>query len=187
MNIYQSELKDGQMLILERVLDENADLSKDLEMGVTALANAFKNATTNEIQEHFHGPDNIHDYYRELINEYDIAPFRAGKLIWVRAFLQNQPIGWMGLEADFMTENTTYISTIVLDPNYQGRGIGEKMIATITDHWLPKTTEINLIVRSINHHAMNFFAKLGFVPAKDIEHHYIENSQHCLFMRWRKP
>ncbi|MDQ2995066.1 MAG: GNAT family N-acetyltransferase [Pseudomonadota bacterium] len=184
-NTYQITLTDGQTLALERVNDKATDLTQDQNMGVSAFVSAYANASDEEIQEHFTAPEKIRDYYNNLIEDYDIQPFRAGKMVWIRAFLQEKFVGWMGLEANFINKNTTYISTFVLDPMYEGKGIGEKMIASIADHWLPETTELNLIVRNINHKALGFYRRMGFVPATEIEHHYVDNPRHCMFMRLR--
>ncbi len=183
INTFEIVLKNGQTLRLELVGNKNADLSQDHALGVNVFVNAFKDSHEAEIKEHFQSREKIVDYYHHLIQDYDIAPFRAGKLIWIRAFLENQFIGWMGLEPNFRNTNHTYISTFVLDPQFEGDGIGQKMLASITQHWLPETTELNLLVRKINHKALGFFQCFGFTLAEDIVHHYNDNPQHCQFMR----
>lgn len=183
---YQIKLKDGQTLFLERVIDKNADLTHDQDLGVAAFVSAYSETPSEEVHEHFEGSEKIADYYHNLIDECDIQPFRAGKLIWIRAYLEKEFIGWMGLEADFINKNNTYISTFVLDPVCEGKGIGEKMISSIVDHWLPETSELNLVVRKINHKALGFFQRFGFSTATDINHPYVDNPQHCMFMRWRR-
>jgi hypothetical protein len=45
--------------------------------------------------------------------------------------LEKSFLGWMGLEADFINKNNTYISTFVLNPVCEGKGIGEKLIFSI--------------------------------------------------------
>jgi len=184
-NSYQIKLKDGQTLFLERVLDKNADFTQDQDLGVTAFISAYNDTPHEHVHEHFKGAEKIGEYYRNLIDEYDIQPFRSGKLIWIRAYLESKFVGWMGLEANFIEKNNTYISTFVLDPSYEGKGIGEKMISSIVDHWLTETSELNLIVRKINHKALGFYQRLGFTSAEDINHPYLDNSLHCMFMRYR--
>jgi len=181
---YEINLKDGEILRLEPVLDKNADLSQDQALGVSTFVNAFKDNTPEDIEEHFESPDKIADYYQHLISHYDVGPFREGKLLWVRAFLHNNLIGWMGIEPHFRHKNHTYLSTFILDPKFEGKGIGKKMLSSIVEHWLPETTEINLIVRKINHKALEFYQHIGFIPAEDIDHHYNDNPRHCLFLRW---
>lgn len=180
---YSIKLKDDQTLLLEPVLDKNADFTRDQELGIACFVNAYNNTPDEDLEEHFKSSEKIADYYRQLIDECDIEPFRAGKLIWIRAFLENELVGWMGLEADFRGKNETYISTFVVDPICEGKGIGEKMLLSITEHWLPETSELNLVVRKINRKALNFFQHFGFLPALDIDHPYIDNPMHCMFMR----
>lgn len=182
-NTVQINLKNGQTLRLESVVDKNTDLSQDQALGVNVFVNAFKDSHDAEIKEHFQSAEKIADYYHHLIQDYDIGPFREGKLIWIRAFLENKFIGWMGLEPNFRNKNHTYISTFVLDPQVEGKGIGEKMLSSITQHWLPETTELNLLVRKINHKALGFFQRFGFSSADDIDHPYNDNPLHCQFMR----
>jgi len=180
-------LKTSQTLTLEAVIDRNADLTEDQNLGVASFVSAYTDSSAKDIQEHFAGPEKIADYYRNLINECDIEPFRTGKLIWIRAYLENKLVGWMGLETDYRGQHITYISTFILDPASEGKGIGEKMLSSIINHWLPETTELNLVVRKINYKAQNFFKHFGFSPALDILHPYIDNPDHCFFMRWRQP
>lgn len=183
---FDIKLKTGETLSLAPVTDRGADLTEDQNLGVASFVNAYNETSTENIHEHFGKSDAIGHYYRNLIDECDIKPFREGKLIWIRAFLENKLVGWMGLEANYRGENITYISTFVLDPASEGKGIGEKMLSSIIDHWLPETSELNLVVRKINHKAQNFFQHFGFSRAVDIQHPYVDNPLHCLFMRWRK-
>jgi ribosomal protein S18 acetylase RimI-like enzyme len=180
------KLKSGQTLSLLAVKDRNADLTEDQNLGIASFVNAYKDSAAEDIRQHFGGSAAIDQYYHNLINECDIRPFREGKLLWIRAFLETKLVGWMGLEANYRDENMTYISTFVLDPAAEGKGIGEKMLSSIIDHWLPETSELNLIVRKINCKAQSFFEHFGFSPALDIQHPYNDNPLHCLFMRWRK-
>ena len=182
----QLKLKDGRMLSLERLIEKDADLTMDQNLGVAAFVRAYRDTSDEEVKEHFEAPEKISSYYHNLIEECDIQPFREGKLIWIRAFLDEKFVGWMGLEANFTSKNKTYISTFVIDPTCDGKDIGEKMITSIVDHWLPETDEINLVVRKINQKALGFFQRFGFSPAMDIDHPYVDNPLHCMFMRWKK-
>jgi len=56
------------------------------------------------------------------------------------------------------------IQAIYVMPEYQGTGIGKRLLQTALD-WLGSQQEIVLNVASYNHQAINFYRRFGFVPS----------------------
>jgi ribosomal protein S18 acetylase RimI-like enzyme len=56
------------------------------------------------------------------------------------------------------------IQAIYVLPEYQGTGIGKRLLQTAFD-WLGSQQEIVLNVASYNHQAISFYTRFGFVPS----------------------
>jgi ribosomal protein S18 acetylase RimI-like enzyme len=61
------------------------------------------------------------------------------------------------------------IQAIYVLPEYQGTGIGKRLLQTASD-WLGSQQEIVLNVASYNHQAITFYKKFGFVPSGRLAH-----------------
>jgi len=180
---YKYQLPSGEILTLKDIEFSTDDFALDMSLALEAFFQAFKNQAPEILERHF-GPDrNIQAFFSNLITEDDIAPFRAGQLIWVRAFLADQLVGWMTIAPKFISPENSYLSTLVVDPAFQKRGIGKVMIESIATHWLPETKEIDLVVRRINETAITFYLRLGFSWAPEIAHKNQGNPELCAFMK----
>jgi ribosomal protein S18 acetylase RimI-like enzyme len=56
------------------------------------------------------------------------------------------------------------IQAIYVLPEYQGTGIGKRLLQTALD-WLGSQREIVLNVAAYNHQAINFYRRFGFIPS----------------------
>jgi diamine N-acetyltransferase len=56
------------------------------------------------------------------------------------------------------------IQAIYVLPEYQGTGIGKRLLQTALD-WLGSQQEVVLTVASYNQQAINFYSRFGFVPS----------------------
>jgi ribosomal protein S18 acetylase RimI-like enzyme len=61
------------------------------------------------------------------------------------------------------------IQAIYVLPEYQGTGIGKRLLQTACD-WLGSQQEIVLNVASYNHQAITFYRRFGFVPSGKLAH-----------------
>ncbi len=181
---YHHALKDGTSLTLEMVEDLQADLEADVDLGLTAFAGAFGEATDQELETHFGPKRDIRAYYDKLFHEDDIPPFRMGEMIWIRAHIEQRLVGWMTILPNFQNPGAVYVSTLVVDPSYQSLGIGKELILSIPAHWFPECHEIDLVVRRINYQALPFYSHLGFEPAPDIDSPYLGDPTRCQFLRF---
>jgi len=114
-----------------------------------------------------------------LFEKYDVLPLREGKMIWIRAILNNVLAGWMAFLTDFRENHLVFVSTVVVSPEKQGLGIGELLLRSIYQYWVPASRELTLEVRENNSKAIRFYERLGFVIAPEIE-----CSDDCFAMRW---
>lgn len=79
---------------------------------------------------------------------------------WV-AKNSNQVIGFIGVQK---TEADNKIRALYVLPEYQGKGIGRKLIQLGLD-WLDETKQTSLEVVSYNTKAINFYKPLGFIES----------------------
>ena len=177
------ELKNHEKMELQKVEDPSVNLQGDLTLGLDALESAFNEASETELKDHFGESKDMRTFYSKLIEEDDIIPFRQKQITWIRAVLNNNLVGWMTLSPNFRESGTVYVSTLVVSPHKKNLGIGQKLLKSIAENWFPETNELNLVVRKINHRAIRFYKKLGFVEAPDIDSPFVGNPLHCFFMR----
>ncbi|WP_223478407.1 GNAT family N-acetyltransferase [Oricola indica] len=78
---------------------------------------------------------------------------------WV-ACHAGEPVGFISLLGSF-------IGAIFIEPNWQGQGVGRKLIA----HALERKSELSLEVYTRNEQALHFYAALGFeeVSRRDVD------------------
>jgi len=184
---YKVLLKNGEILTLEMVEDAKTDVGPDVRLGLEAFEGAFRGASVSELETHFGSDRDIRGYYQKLIDEDDVVPFQKGEMIWIRAFLNHKLVAWMTLRTEFRGPHIVYVSTLVVDPDYQKLGIGKRLIASIKAHWFPESEEFDLVVRRINYDALSFYERLGFLPAPDIRSDYVGDPTRCMFMRLAGP
>lgn len=174
-------------LTLKELADASisSNVDSDIDLALNAFAKAFSNASDHQLIQNFGSSKDVKAFYRKLLFEDDVVPFKQGKLKWIRAFVQNQLVGFMTLEPDYQGTKSVYVSTLVVDPAFQNKGIGKAMLNSINQTWFPNTPEIILIVRKINEQAIGFYTRLGFTPAPDIRLPYLGPSDNCMWMRWK--
>lgn len=177
------ELKNQETIELQQVEDLSTNLDSDLTLGLDAFEGAFVEVSEAELIENFGESKDIRAYYSNLFEEDDVALFRDGKMTWIRAFLKGDLVGWMTLLPQFREERTVYVSSLVVSPQKQKLGIGQKLLESISQHWFPKSKELNLVVRKINRGAIHFYTRIGFVAAPDINSSFVGNPLLCFFMR----
>src|SRR6202030_198113 len=91
----------------ERYSSSNIDA--DLDLALNAFDLAFSNASDLQLIQNFGEGKDIKGFYRKLLLEDDITPFRQGKLKWIRAFSQGRLVGWMTIEPDYHGKNRVYV------------------------------------------------------------------------------
>lgn len=83
----------------------------------------------------------------------------------------NQNIGMLETEK---TKNNIHIEEIQLLPEYQGKGIGTKVLQDIIEDAKQKKVNLDLRVMKINP-AKKLYERLGFVIVGETETHYLMN------------
>lgn len=92
----------------------------------------------------------------------------------------------VGLVTGRFLLNRTHISHLIVDPAWQGYGLGSLLL----EHWMEtsrllKKSEITLEVRESNHRAQQLYYKYGFVLASRKYFYYYDNDETALYLRCR--
>lgn len=81
-------------------------------------------------------------------------------------------LGFTGLQLNF-TESSAYIWNLLIDPEYRGRGLGQKLIEHLLNIAISKKCEIvSLEVAESNTVARSLYKKLGFVEVEMLSKYY---------------
>ncbi len=76
-----------------------------------------------------------------------------------------------------------HITTVAVDPAYQGAGYGERMLAQLLDEAIERGTSwITLEVRESNTVAQNLYKKYGFTVVNTRRAYYSDNDENALVM-----
>lgn len=180
---------DASELVLADIADQNniatVDVSEDVDLALGAFAHAFSKVPDAKLIQHFGESKDVKAYYRKLLADEDVGPFHEGKLRWVRAYMQKKLVAFMSIEPNYHGPHRVYVSTLAVDPAFQGMGVGRSLLDSIKKKWFPDTQEIVLIVRKINDRAIGFYTKFGFAPAPEIDTPLLGPTENCQWMRWR--
>ena len=116
----------------------------------------------SELDSSFKSRDDVRRYYEDHC-EGDILLFSQRKIVWVQAFLDQQLVGWVSFETQFLEKNSVFVRNLVVSPKFQRRGIGKKLLFSIkTEKKLfPQTQSMYLIARKVNRSGLRFYQKLG--------------------------
>lgn len=79
---------------------------------------------------------------------------------FVHALIDKKPVGYLSFEVQ--PDKTVFMRELMIDPAYQGMGIGKLLTHTIFDI-RPDVTKITLITGRSNSDALGFYKHLGFV------------------------
>ncbi|HZS78897.1 MAG TPA: ribosomal protein S18-alanine N-acetyltransferase [Ktedonobacteraceae bacterium] len=89
-------------------------------------------------------------------------------------------LGFAGL---WLMVDEAHITTIAMHPDYQGRGLGEFMLASLIDiAYDIKARWVTLEVRVSNYVAQNLYRKYGFHEAGIRHRYYSDNNEDALIM-----
>lgn len=67
---------------------------------------------------------------------------------------------------------TVTVNQLMIAPEYQGKGIGERCMAVITHEAQRLGNPVHLQVLKINPRAMKFYQRIGFIITAETEKHY---------------
>lgn len=89
-------------------------------------------------------------------------------------------IGFAGL---WLMVDEAHITTIAMHPDYQGKGLGELLLVSLTDiAYNINAKWITLEVRVSNYRAQNLYRKYGFHDAGIRHRYYSDNNEDALIM-----
>lgn len=89
-------------------------------------------------------------------------------------------IGFAGL---WLMVDEAHITTIAMHPDYQGRGLGELLLASLVDIAYDINARwVTLEVRVSNYRAQNLYRKYGFHNAGMRHRYYSDNNEDALIM-----
>ena len=76
-------------------------------------------------------------------------------------------LGFIGIELNYLFDGKTKIHKIYVLPEFQGKGIGEKLIEKAID--ISKRNKINVVLLNVNrfNKAIDFYIKKGFKIIKE--------------------
>lgn len=96
------------------------------------------------------------------------------------ARLDGRVVGFCGA---WVIAHEAHITTLAVDPDYQGEGIGERLlIALLEESLLLSASYATLEVRESNQAAHNLYAKYGFVNTALRRNYYKENGENAIVM-----
>lgn len=91
----------------------------------------------------------------------------------IRVAERNQrPVGFVAYSEDADAKGQVYISSLGVDPAFQGQGIGKQLLQTVLSGDYGTTSLVTLAVRSDNVTAINLYRRCGFTDAKTLKDFY---------------
>lgn len=84
----------------------------------------------------------------------DFAPQTQGETIWVAALAEGPVVGFISV-----WQPTCFVHHLFVAPSYQGQGIGQQLLASLTS-WLPLPYTLKCLTR--NTRALAFYQKNGW-------------------------
>jgi ribosomal-protein-alanine N-acetyltransferase len=79
--------------------------------------------------------------------------------------------------------NEGHVTTVAVDPQWQGRGIATQLVSALCRHALTrKTSALTLEVRVSNDRAISLYRRFGFAPAGVRKNYYSEINEDALVM-----
>lgn len=110
-------------------------------------------------------------YYTELSNR---------SACYLVARLDGQVVGYGGM---WVIMDEAHITTLAVDPPYQGQKIGERLLhAMLEEAIFHGATRATLEVREHNHVAQNLYRKYGFREAAIRKNYYTDNGENAIVM-----
>ena len=146
------------------VVNATADLSQERAVFVSAFGNAYKDVPLAVFNTAFTSVEDVNHWLGEVFDE-EVALLREGKSFCVHALNGNDPVGVIFFERLPERPHGVYIRQTAVQPNFQRRGIGRKLVLSIREGLavLPDTESLYLIVRVVNPRAIDFYKSAGFV------------------------
>ncbi len=151
---------------------------------VRSFMEGYKDVPLKQLNPEFESRQDVRRYY-EAYFESELTHFKKGSLIWLEAFQGDKLVGW----ATFEVENSkiAYMNLLVVDPSYQGKGIGKLLTFSILrEDLFPSVDEIRVLLRKVNQKGRKFYEKIGFkdftLERKD---HFVDMSL-LSGLRWQK-
>lgn len=103
------------------------------------------------------------DDWRDAISAWNCDPDEEDYIV----FVEETPIGWIGINGLLSDDKTAYIKIVAFLPQYQNLGIGPKVIDQIlADLTVRKFEKVLLYTDQENYRAQKCYAKCGFVVAE---------------------
>lgn len=103
-----------------------------------------------------------------------------------RVWLESKPLGFVYYAPVEMTDRTWELWWIVVDPNCQGRGIGQKMLKALEADLESRNQRLLLIETSSlprYESARQFYLKAGYVEAARVKDFYTSGDDKVIFWK----
>ncbi len=159
------------------------------DVGKRILAASFMTAYEDvplvELNPEFKSIGDVRRFYHDYFDS-EFAHYQHGSLIWVQAFLGDTLVGWATFELE--DETHAYMNLLAVDPSYQNRGIGKRLVFSICSEELFPTIEaINVLIRKVNLSGLQFYERIGFRDAPDYQakDNFVDNTL-LAPIRWEK-
>ena len=134
------------------------------------------------------GDNSVQKYYEKYFRE-EFHEFASNKLdYWVQVTVGGKLAGWATFVKESNDPNSVYMNLLVVHPDYQRQGIGEKLVnALITENEIPELNAINLLLRKKNEGGRKFYTKLGFSPNPDYQRDNFVDPDLLEGFSWKRP
>jgi len=182
---FQDKLGQEIRLAVVRSADEIVlDQGKDIL--VKSFMNGYEDVPLAELNPNFKCIGDVRRFYENYF-ESELGHFKKGELIWVQAFAGDQLVGWATFHLEAKELDAAYMNLLIVDPDYQRRGIGEALVFSIrSDDLFPNLQAINVLIRKVNQKGRIFYHKIGFIDFDyKGEDNYVDNSL-LTGLRWEK-
>jgi len=142
----------------------------------------FKKATIDDVAEFLRIEKSVagSKTYCGSVDEQEAREEIENNIVY---FIQNKETNIGTIEYKIKGENYAYLSGLVVDPNFQGRGIGRKALRWLLANDLKNFKRVDLATHPHNTRAIMLYLSLGFVIESWKDNYYGDGEPRIVLAR----
>ncbi len=141
---------------------------------VKAFMTGYEDVPLLKLNKEFQSIGDVRRFYESYF-ESELEHFKHGGLIWIQAFEDKRLVGFSTFELEKNEKDAAYMNLLVVDPRYQGKGIGKQLTFSIRGVY-PNVLAINLLIRKVNVSGRKFYEKIGFFDFEVVRDNFVDVS-----------
>lgn len=150
---------DSIRLTVAKTADEII-LDKAKDILVRSFMKTYEEVPLTELNPNFKSIGDVRRFYENYFDS-ELGHYKNGELVWIQAFIHDELVGWATFELE--DNDSAYMNLLIVDPLYQGRGIGKHLVFSIcAEDLYPNIQAINVLLRKVNEQGLRFYEKIGF-------------------------